>query len=272
MSRLFNDSMTQSLNHSIRPFPRPIVFCDFDGTITLADVTDEILSQLADPAWQDIEREWKTGRIGSRECLARQLALVETTPGELNAVIDSIPLDPGFAEFVRFVRKKRIPFVVTSDGMDYVIRRVLAHSGLHLRPRNGSQFFSTAGLLVAGRLSISFPHAADSCTHGCATCKPAVMRNLRGNRWPVIYVGDGLSDQHAVRRADFVYARQPLLDICRSEDIPCRPFDTFADIVLALGRWLGGEAGTEMNEAARSRLDSAVLSTAGAVMERGGRR
>jgi 2-hydroxy-3-keto-5-methylthiopentenyl-1-phosphate phosphatase len=263
--------MTQTLRYSVRPVPRPIVFCDFDGTITLADVTDEILSRLADPAWQDIEREWKEGRIGSRECLERQLALVETTPEKLNAVIDSIPLDPGFAEFVRFVRNQRVPFVVTSDGIDYVIRRVLAHSRLHLRPRNGSQFFSTAGLLVKGRLSVSFPHAADSCTHGCATCKPAVMGNLRGNRWPVIYVGDGLSDRHAVRHADFVYARQPLLGICRSEDIPCRPFDTFADIVLALERWLGGEAGTETSEAARSRPDSGVWSTAGAFMERGGR-
>lgn len=245
--------MTQPLNETIAPLPRPIVFSDFDGTITLADVTDEILSRLAHPSWQEIEQLWKAGKIGSRECLTRQLALVETTPGALNALIDSIPLDPGFVEFVRFVRKNRIPFFVTSDGMDYVIRRVLAHSGLHLRPRNGAQFYSTSGQLVEGRISVSFPHAAASCTHGCATCKTAVLDKLRGNHWPVIYVGDGLSDRHAIRHADFVYARQPLLGICQKENIACRPFETFVDITQALVRWRGGEAATEMREAARVR-------------------
>ncbi len=232
---------------------RPIVFCDFDGTITLADVTDVILSRLADPAWQEIERLWRDGIIGSRECLERQLALVKASAKELNHVIDSVPVDPGFVEFVRYIRKNHVPFVVTSDGLDYVIRRVLAHSGLHAGPRNGIHFFSTSGRLVKGRLSVSFTHAADSCTHGCATCKPHIIDRQRGGHWPVIYVGDGLSDRHAVERADFVYARQPLLDLCRRSGIPCRPLDTFADITAALSRWLGGDAEAEMREASRKR-------------------
>lgn len=241
------------------PNPRPVVFSDFDGTITLADVTDEILSRLAGPKWQEVERLWKAGEIGSRECLARQLALVSTTAGKLNAVIDSVPLDPGFGEFVRFVRLNHIPFFVTSDGMDYVIRRVLAHSGLHMRPRNGSQFFSTSARLIKGRLTVSFPHAYAACTHGCATCKPAVLESLRGKHWPLIYIGDGLSDCHAVRRADFVYAREPLFNMCRKEHIPCRLFETFSDIVQALGRWISGEALAEMEQAAASRPEPVFL-------------
>ncbi|MGH9396912.1 MAG: MtnX-like HAD-IB family phosphatase [Terriglobia bacterium] len=234
------------------PSPKPVVFCDFDGTITMTDVTDVILSRLADPAWREIERLWRGGNIGSRECLERQLALVRTTSKELNEIIDSVPLDPGFAEFVRYVRKNRVPFVVTSDGLDYVIRRVLAHSGFHAGPRNGIHFFSTSGRLVKGRLSVSFPHAAPSCTHGCATCKPHILDSQRGSHWPAIYVGDGLSDRHAVKHADFVYARQPLLDLCRQDGVPCRPFETFADITSALSRWRGGEAETEMREASRA--------------------
>ncbi|HEX5483018.1 MAG TPA: MtnX-like HAD-IB family phosphatase [Terriglobia bacterium] len=231
----------------------PIVFSDFDGTITLSDVTDEILSRLAAPGWQEIERLWIDGKIGSRECLERQLALVETSAQELNALIDSIPLDPGFHNFVRFTEKSRIPFVVLSDGLDCVIRRVLAHADLHFRPRNGSHFFSTSGRLVNGRMRVSFPHAVKSCTHGCATCKPRIIQKLKRGHWPVIYAGDGLSDRHAVAEADFVYARQPLLDLCREKDIPCRPFDNFKDVQDALGKWLDGEAAQELDEAARGR-------------------
>ncbi len=236
----------------------PIVFCDFDGTITLADVTDEILNRLSRPAWQEIEQLWMGGEIGSRQCLERQLALVETSASELNTLIDSIPLDPDFLQFVQFVHHSAIPFLVISDGLDLVIRRVLARAGLHRWGRNGIHFYSSAARLVKGRLAISFPHAAKDCVHGCATCKPALIRRLKGEHWPVIYVGDGLSDRYGVREADFVYARRPLLDFCREHDIPSRPFTTFADVERALAKWQGGEAAAEMAEATRSRVTPAL--------------
>ncbi len=49
--------MTKTLSPSSRPSWRPIVFSDFDGTITQIDVTDEILSELAHPGWEEIEQE-----------------------------------------------------------------------------------------------------------------------------------------------------------------------------------------------------------------------
>lgn len=220
----------------------PIVFCDFDGTISLADVTDTILARFADPSWREIESLWRDGVIGSQECLARQLALVRATKEELNSLIDEAPVDPGFAGFVRYVRKRRVPFAVTSDGLDIVIRRVLARSGFHSGPRNGIHFFSASARWRRGRLTVSFPHAAASCTHGCATCKPAILEGQRGDHWPVIYVGDGFSDRHAVKQADFVFARQPLLDLCRESGIPSSPLETFADVTRALAGWLGEAA------------------------------
>ena len=76
---------------------RPIVFTDFDGTITQLDVTDEILAQLAHPSWREVEQEWTRGLIGSRECLERQIALVDASAEEFDALIDAVPIDPAFA-------------------------------------------------------------------------------------------------------------------------------------------------------------------------------
>ena len=64
------------------------VFVDFDGTIAPVDTTDLLLERFADPAWHRIEEEWKAGRIGSRECLVRQIDLVRASPEELD---DSFP-------------------------------------------------------------------------------------------------------------------------------------------------------------------------------------
>lgn len=245
-----------SLTRSVAPSPEPFVVCDFDGTITLTDVTDQILERMAAPGWRNFEQMWSEGRIGSRECLEQQFALVETTCRALNAFIDSIPVDPGFAGFCRFVQKNAVPFVIVSDGLDCVIRRVLRRCGVQKRMRNGTHFFSSAVRLRRGRLSLQFPHAFASCSHGCATCKPRLIRQLRGHHWPLLYVGDGLSDRYAVGEADFVYARPTLLSFCREKGIPNRNFTTFEDVEYELTQWLGGDAPLQMDEAARVRLAS----------------
>lgn len=238
----------------VGPSPQPMVFCDFDGTITLADVTDKILEHLAAPAWRRFEQMWAEGRMGSRECLEQQLALVRTAPKALNALIDSIPVDPGFAVFCRLMEDEAIPFVVVSDGLDYVIRRILRRCGMQKRLRNGTQFFSSAVRLTRGGLTLKFPHAGASCRHGCATCKPRIIQRLRGRHWPLLYVGDGLSDRHAVSEVDFVYARPGLLSYCRMKGIPSSSFRTFDDLVCRLPEWLGANAPLPMDEAARMRL------------------
>lgn len=216
------------------PDSPPIVFSDFDGTITRMDVTDEILTRLADPAWREIEDEWVRGRIGSRECLERQIALVETTEAALEELIDAIPLDPDFPAFVDFTRREAIPFYVLSDGFDYVIRRVLIRCGVSGQLRDGSHLFASSLRLQGHRLAVRFPHAPAPCEHGCATCKPAVMRAVAKDRRPIVYIGDGLSDRFAVEISDLVFAKGPLLDYCRERKIACQVFETFADVQSTL--------------------------------------
>jgi 2-hydroxy-3-keto-5-methylthiopentenyl-1-phosphate phosphatase len=208
----------------------PIVFCDFDGTITQLDVTDQILDQLADPAWRDVEREWAMGLIGSRECLERQIALVGASRQEFHAVIDSIALDPHFSEFYRFTRRKRIPLYIVSDGFDYVIRRILRRAGVRGSFRNGSHLFASALRVEEHRLTPSFPHNPEPCQHGCATCKSTVIRSLSKGRRPIIFVGDGMSDRFAVEAADVVFAKRQLLAHCREHGIACHQFETFQDV------------------------------------------
>ena len=67
------------------------VFVDFDGTISLEDTTDVILERFADPEWRTVEAEWLAARIGSRECLARQIDLVRASREDLQTVIDEVP-------------------------------------------------------------------------------------------------------------------------------------------------------------------------------------
>ena len=222
---------------------QPIVFTDFDGTITQRDVTDEILAQLAHPSWREIELEWTRGLIGSRECLERQIALVNTSVEDLDALIDAVPIDPAFAAFYRFTHQRGIPLLVLSEGFDYVIARVLKRAGMEGPFRNGMQVFSSALRLEGRRLVPSFPHSTPPCEHGCGTCKAALLRRLGEGKHPIIFVGDGLSDRFAVDQANVVFAKRQLLAYCQERGKTCRPFDTFADVQEAVAQLIGQEDG-----------------------------
>jgi 2,3-diketo-5-methylthio-1-phosphopentane phosphatase len=220
----------------------PIVFTDFDGTITQRDVTDEILAQLAHPSWQEVEQEWTRGLIGSRECLERQIALVDTSAEELHALIDAIPVDPAFTAFYRFTRKQGIPLYMLSEGFDYAIVRILKRAGVDGPLRNGTHLFSSGLRLQGRRLIPSFPHSAQPCEHGCATCKAALIRRLGEGSHPTIFVGDGLSDRFAVDEADVVLAKRQLLAYCQEHGKACHPFATFADVEQAVAQLISPRA------------------------------
>ena len=209
---------------------KPVVFSDFDGTITRLDVTDEILERFADPSWHEVENQWLRAEIGSRECFERQAALVRVTVNQLNELIDAIPLDPDFPAFFRYLKVQQLPFYIVSDSFDYVIRRVLKRVGADGELRNGRHLFSAGLKFEAGGIRATFPHSNHGCKHGCATCKPAIIRKARKKQQPVIFIGDGLSDRFAVEEADVVFAKHELLAYCREHGLSCRPFDTFGDV------------------------------------------
>jgi len=236
------------MTNSTRDFD-PVVFCDFDGTITQLDVTDQILAQLAHPSWQEIEQEWMRGLIGSRECLERQMALVDASAEELNAVVDGIASDADFTAFCKFARRKRLPLYIASDGFDYVIRRVLKRAGVDRHFRSGSNLFASALRVEGRRLAPSFPHSPEPCAHGCATCKEALIRRLREGRQPVIFVGDGMSDRFAVEVADVVFAKRHLLAYCRESGIACHPFETFKDVQVTLEKLLAPVSARQVRQA-----------------------
>jgi 2-hydroxy-3-keto-5-methylthiopentenyl-1-phosphate phosphatase len=219
----------------------PTVFLDFDGTITTQDATDAILEAYADPAWMAIEDEWKAGRIGSRECLAAQVALIDARPDQVNALLDGLAVDPGFVSLLAVCASRGVPVHIVSDGFDYCIERILNRPALGLTSYlGGTRIVSSHLEADAGTWRASFVPAGSACTHGCATCKPAAMTRLKAAGSPAVFVGDGLSDRYAAAAADLVFAKHDLSTYCRAEAIRCTPFETLATVADDLDALLAG--------------------------------
>jgi 2-hydroxy-3-keto-5-methylthiopentenyl-1-phosphate phosphatase len=226
-----------------------VLFLDFDGTITRHDVTDLILEAFAEPQWRAIEADWEAGRMGSRDCLHAQMRLVRASRRELDDLLDSIEIDDGFGGLLEVCACNSIQVHIVSEGFDYCIRRILARSA-ELTPLLRGVRICASHLEPEGdRWRIEFPFAHHSCPHGCATCKPMVMRLLTRASARAIFVGDGLSDRYAAQHANEVFAKSRLADFCATRGIAFFPYARLAEVaahLAARGDALNGRADEEI--------------------------
>lgn len=216
------------------------VFVDFDGTIAPVDTTDLLLERFAAPAWRDIEEEWKAGRIGSRECMVRQIDLVRATPAAMDAFIRTVDIDRHFRSFVDLFRRLGHTLVVVSDGLDRTIRTVLDRNDI-----NVPYFANHLQWRGDDRWRLTFPHARSDCAALSGNCKCSFAEGRPSEL--NILVGDGRSDFCLAGRADLVLAKSSLLKHCRNTSLPHIAFENFSEATKLLAGWLE-ERGTVVRD------------------------
>jgi 2-hydroxy-3-keto-5-methylthiopentenyl-1-phosphate phosphatase len=202
------------------------IVCDFDGTITLKDTTDAVLGALADPAWEAVEADWRTGRISAARCMRRQIALLRADDAAVDAVLDAQVLDPGFTAFVAWCEARGLPVCIVSDGVDYFIRRILARHGLERLP-----VVSNVLAGAAPRRTLRQPWRREGCAAGSGVCKCAAAA---ADDRRLVFIGDGRSDFCLSGRADILFAKGELAAYAAGRDRPFHPFETFHDVTASL--------------------------------------
>lgn len=221
------------------------MFVDFDGTIAPVDTTDLLLERFAAPAWRDIEDDWKAGRIGSRECLVRQIDLVRASEAQMDAFVAGIEIDRAFPRFAALCQRLGHSVTVVSDGLDRTIEAVLGRHDIAL-PYYANHLQWCGG----DRWRLAFPHARSDCQALSGNCKcrfsEGLPRQLR------IVVGDGRSDFCVAGRADLVLAKGALADHCRAAGLPHLAFADFDEATLLLADWLADRAFADAGEPAHA--------------------
>ena len=206
------------------------VFFDFDNTVTVFDVLDDILELFSvNQDWVRLENAWRAGRIGSLECLKGQLRSVRATEEALATYLSTVPIDPHFKRLVALFKEHGVEPVIVSDGFSFFIQEILKHHKI-----TGLTVYSNAIRFAGGRLVPSFPFA-NGCPQ-CAHCKKQHLLNGHVGGRTIIYIGDGRSDICPARHADLVFAKGSLLDYCRQSEIPCVAFTDLGDVYRYLKR------------------------------------
>ncbi|CAM4201629.1 MtnX-like HAD-IB family phosphatase [Comamonas aquatilis] len=213
-----------------------MVQSDFDGTISVLDVTDTLLNRFGQPGWQELEDTWERGEIGSRECMKGQVALLDMSEAQLQTHLDTIEIDPHFVGFVAEATQLGIKVQVVSDGIDYAIRHVLTRHGLaHLE-------------VIANRLvqtdarswRLESPFASAHCARASGNCKCERLAEQQAVHGRVLYIGDSTSDFCVSGKADLVLAKYKLIAHCQSHGIAYAPFENFGQATVLLGQTVLG--------------------------------
>ncbi|GAA0496653.1 MULTISPECIES: MtnX-like HAD-IB family phosphatase [Pigmentiphaga] len=220
-----------------RPGSEWIVLCDFDGTISKQDVTDTLLEHFGRPGWQELEAAWERGEIGSRECMAKQIALLDASKEELDDLVASIEIDPAFPGFVAQARSLGTPVHIVSDGLAGVITAIMDRHGLADLPVVANRF-EQAG---PRDWRLTFPYADAACRKASGTCKCSYGSGVRGLHEKILYVGDGASDFCVSGTVDFVLAKHRLIDYCRDHGLVHIPIAGFDEARNALDFILKGQ-------------------------------
>lgn len=212
------------------------VLSDFDGTITVTDTVDVLLNKLADPAWEDIEAEWEQGKIGSRECMSRQIPLIRGGWAAIQNELDQMEIAAGFNEFVNWCRQKNIPISVVSDGLDRVIAYLLKRHGVQVDRIYANHLIESAD----GSLSLQFSNGPRLMQCQSGVCKCQIANNVSSLTTKVV-IGDGRSDFCWAKEADILFAKSKLIEFCREEKLAYNPFSNFVDIQCSLDSLLEGK-------------------------------
>lgn len=208
------------------PRRRLLAFLDYDGTATTRECIEVVLQDLVGDAWRPFEDEVRAGRMGHAECFDRQMGLVEAPRAELlGAMIAAAEPAPGLGDFLAAVRDGGGRAVVVSAGFRKAIETVWRRHGLPPVELAASELVGT-GQAGGPPYHVAYsPRLGDCPRCGPASCKAAVLRELRRPGDAVWVFGDGASDLCPAREADLVFARGHLAELCAAERLPWRPLD-----------------------------------------------
>ncbi|QJC88359.1 2-hydroxy-3-keto-5-methylthiopentenyl-1-phosphate phosphatase [Bacillus inaquosorum] len=230
---------------------KPLIICDFDGTITMNDNIISIMKTFAPPEWTALKDGVLSKTLSIKEGVGRMFGLLPSSLKEeiTRFVLEDAKIREGFREFVAFVKEHELPFYVVSGGMDFFVYPLL--EGIVEKDR----IYCNHASFDSDYIHIDWPHSCKgTCSNQCGCCKPSVIHELSEPNQYIIMIGDSVTDVEAAKLSDLCFARDYLLNECRERNLNHLPYQDFTEIrkdienVTEVQEWL------QINNAGESSL------------------
>ncbi len=203
-----------------------IVFCDFDGTITVEETFVAMLKHFAPELSSQLMPEMYARRLSLRSGVRQ---LLESIPSECYGEIVEFSrgklMRPGLVELLDFLDAKRVDFVIVSGGLRIMVEAVMG------------DLTERAIALYAVELDATGPCLQVNAEFEGDTELVSKVRVM--GLHPAeeqVAIGDSLTDFKMAGQANSVFARDRLADYLDEQQKPYTKWDNFFDVLENLSQ------------------------------------
>lgn len=207
---------------------KTIIQCDFDGTITVDDVSFAILDKFADGNWRQWFKDYEDGKISVGRFNEQAFSTVKA---DLKTLLKTVKKEakvrPGLRELIDSCRRKNYRFVIVSNGLRFYIDEILKNADIEdIEVFAAETQFHPEGMKVQYIGPDGKPLDNDF--------KLAYNKLFREQGYRVFYAGNGSSDLTPAKHSKHIFATDTLLKRCKAAGLACTPFDDLSQIAGAI--------------------------------------
>jgi 2-hydroxy-3-keto-5-methylthiopentenyl-1-phosphate phosphatase len=210
---------------------KTVVQCDFDGTLTIGEVSRLLLENFADGDWQSLTKAYNEGKISVQACNIIQFAMVKTDESTINDFLTNsglVEIRPGFKDLFDYCSEKGLDAVIVSNGLQLYIETILKNLGIE-----NVEIYAARSRFGPDGIEITYPDPDSASIED--GFKEYYSKYLRKKGYDMMYyVGNGVSDIYPARHADHIFAIDGLLQQCQQENLVCTPFNDLYDVIREL--------------------------------------
>jgi 2-hydroxy-3-keto-5-methylthiopentenyl-1-phosphate phosphatase len=210
---------------------------DFDGTVTLEDVSFLLLDTYVGREWRKHLDAYSSGDITVGAFNQKVFGMMKADRKTMTDFVLSSPhvkIRPGFKELVNYCRKKGYHTIIVSNGLTFYIEALLKTMGI-----KNLKVHAAENTFYQGDLDVKY--LGPDGNEVDSGFKEAFTRDLRQQGYNVIYIGNGTSDIYPARLAQQVFATEDLLIACQKEKLEHYAFKDFFDIIDILKTFKSGK-------------------------------
>lgn len=200
--------------------PRRIVFCDFDGTLTVEETFVAMLEQFAPETTAKVLPQIYDFNLMLRDGVRQMLeAIPSSRYEEILEFSRTKAIRPGFVELLNFLDDRNVPLVVVSGGLKVMVEVVLGDLrdrvlDIHAVEVNTSGEYLQPQSAYEGETEM--------------VAKVQVVQQYDVEDW--VAVGDSVTDLNLAMAAPVVFARTRLCEYLDDRGKSYYPFETFLDV------------------------------------------
>jgi len=199
---------------------RRVVFCDFDGTITVEETFVAVLKKFTPELSAKLLPEIYARRVTLREGVRKMLESIPSSRyPEILEFTQTQPIRQEFVKLLDFLEFQGVPLVVVSGGLRGMVEIVL-DSLLH-----------RIHAIHAVDVDTSGPYIKVRCEYERGTelmAKAQVMSKYPA--YEKIAIGDSITDLNMALQASIVFARDRLAEYLDEQHKTYIPWNNFLDV------------------------------------------